>query len=126
MGNMPDNKPLRIGFVSNSAWSIYNFRLDVIRCLLQQGHEVLVMAADDEFSPLLVAAGCRFVPIRFNNRTSSPLNDYRFYGHLKQLYKEHRPELVFHYVIKPNIYGSLAAASQGIPSVAVVTGLGYA
>jgi len=123
---MPDSKPLRIGFVSNSAWSIYNFRLDVIRCLLGQGHEVLVMAADDEFSPLLTAAGCRFVPIQFNNRTSNPLNDYLFYLHLKKLYKEHRPGLVFHFVIKPNIYGSLAAAAQGIPSVAVVTGLGYA
>jgi len=123
---MPDNKPLRIAFVSNSAWSIYNFRLDVIGCLLQQGHEVLVMAADDEFSKLLVEAGCRFIPIQFNNRTESPLNDYLFYLHLKKLYRLHQPGLVFHYVIKPNIYGSLAAASQGIPSVAVITGLGYA
>src|SRR5437016_1815761 len=101
MGNMPDSKPLRIGFVSNSAWSIYNFRLDVIRCLLGQGHEVVVMAADDEFSPLLTAAGCRFVPIQFNNRTSNPLSDYLFYLHLKKLYREHQPGLVFHFVIKP-------------------------
>lgn len=126
MGNTPENKPLRIGFVSNSAWSIYNFRLDVIRWLLQQGHEVIVMAADDAFSKLLTDEGCRFVPIRFNNRTESPLNDYLFYLHLQQLYKLHSPGLLFHYVIKPNIYGSLAAAAQGIPSVAVITGLGYA
>jgi len=126
MDTTANSRPLRIGFVSNSAWSIYNFRLDVIRCLLQQGHEILVMAADDEFSARLVEAGCRFVPIRFNNRTENPLNDYLFYRHLKQLHKEQRPDLVFHYVIKPNIYGSLAAAAQGIPSVAVITGLGYA
>jgi glycosyltransferase involved in cell wall biosynthesis len=126
MENTANSRPLRIGFVSNSAWSIYNFRLDVIRCLQQQGHEILVMAADDEFSARLVEAGCRFVPIRFNNRTENPLNDYLFYRHLKQLYKKQRPDLVFHYVIKPNIYGSLAAAAQGIPSVAVITGLGYA
>src|SRR5882724_1397029 len=126
MGNMPDSKPLRIGFVSNSAWSIYNFRLDVIRCLLQQGHEVVVMAADDEFSALLVEAGCRFVPIVFNNRTENPFGDYLFYLHLKKLYKLHHPGVVFHYVVKPNIYGSLAAAACGIPSVAVITGLGYA
>ena len=126
MGNMPDSKPLRIGFVSNSAWSIYNFRLDVIRCLLQQGHEVVVMAADDEFSALLVQNGCRFVPIHFNNRTENPFGDYLFYRHLKKLYRLHNPGVVFHYVVKPNIYGSLAAAACGIPSIAVITGLGYA
>lgn len=87
---------------------------------------MIVMAADDEFSKLLVDAGCRFVPIRFNNRTESPLNDYLFYLHLKKLYTLHNPGLLFHFVIKPNIYGSLAAASRGIPSVAVITGLGYA
>lgn len=34
----------RIAFVSNSAWSIYNFRLDVITHLVGQGYEVLVLA----------------------------------------------------------------------------------
>jgi glycosyltransferase involved in cell wall biosynthesis len=100
--------------------------MDVIRALLLQGHEVVVMAADDEFSGLLTEAGCLFIPIRFNNRTESPLSDFLFYRHLKQLYRQHRPALIFHYVIKPNIYGSLAAAAEGIPSIAVITGLGYA
>src|SRR6185437_4150585 len=44
----------------------------------------------------------------------------------KRIYQEQKPDFIFHYVIKPNIYGSLAAAACGIESVAVVTGLGYA
>jgi glycosyltransferase involved in cell wall biosynthesis len=32
---------------------------------------------------------------------------------------------VFHYTIKPNIYGSVAARLAGVASVAVTTGLGY-
>ena len=126
MTNKSDGKILRIGFVSNSAWSVYNFRLDVIRHFIQQGYEVLVMAADDEYSALLVANGCRFVPINFNNRTENPFSDYLFYLHLKKLYRQYKPDVLFHYVIKPNIYGSLAAAACNIPSVAVITGLGYA
>ncbi len=47
------------------------------------------------------------------------------YNSLKSIYKTERPDLIFHYVIKPNIYGSLAAAKVGIQSVAVITGLGY-
>lgn len=98
----------------------------MIRALIGQGFEVLVMAPDDAFSAQLTNAGCCFIPIQFNNRTKNPLMDLRFYFQLKALYKEHRPDFIFHYVAKPNIYGSLAAGSLGIPSVAVVTGLGFA
>lgn len=115
----------RIAFVSNSAWSVFNFRLDVIEYLLESGYRVLVMAPEDEYAPLLEQAGCEFVPIGFDNKAASPLRDLLFYRQLQQLYKKYQPGFIFHYVAKPNIYGSLAAATQGIPSVAVVTGLGY-
>jgi glycosyltransferase involved in cell wall biosynthesis len=42
------------------------------------------------------------------------------------LYRRERPHLVFHYTIKPVIYGSLAAALTGVPSLSTVTGAGYA
>ena len=114
-----------IAFVSNNAWSVYNFRLDVIRHFVQQGFRVMVMAPDDDYSQYLVQSGCRFVPLTFDNRTANPVRDFLFYRQLKRLYKQYRPDFVFHYVAKPNIYGSLAAAAAGIPSVAVITGLGY-
>lgn len=114
-----------IAFVSNSAWSVYNFRLEVIRHLMHRGYDILVLAPDDEYSPFLIDAGCRFIPIEFNNKTENPFLDYFFFQQLKALYKLHRPDFIFHYVAKPNIYGSLAAASLHIPSVAVITGLGY-
>lgn len=114
-----------IAFVSNSAWSVYNFRLDVIRDLMANGFEVMVLAPDDEYSTYLQESGCRFIPLNFNNKTKSLTADLAFYGQLRELYREHRPDFIFHYVAKPNIYGSLAAAAVGIPSVAVITGLGY-
>jgi glycosyltransferase involved in cell wall biosynthesis len=114
-----------IAFVSNSAWSIYNFRLDVIRYLMDHGFHVLVIAPDDEYSSCLQQSGCRFIPIEFSNKTENPFSDLQFYRQLKAIYSKHRPDFIFHYVAKPNIYGSLAAASVGIPSVAVITGLGY-
>ena len=114
-----------VAFVSNSAWSVYNFRFDVIRHLMQRGYHVLVLAPDDEYSAYLLDIGCRFIPIEFNNKTENPVVDYFFYRRLKKLYKIHRPDFIFHYVAKPNIYGSMAAASLHIPSVAVITGLGY-
>ncbi|WP_315816443.1 glycosyltransferase family 4 protein [Paraflavitalea speifideaquila] len=105
---------------------MYNFRLDVINNLLAQGYEVLVLAPDDRYSALLLENGCQFIPISFDNKTKNPFHDLSFYWQLKRLYRKHKPNFIFHYVAKPNIYGSLAAAANGIPSVAVITGLGYA
>jgi glycosyltransferase involved in cell wall biosynthesis len=122
-GSTPSHKLVAI--VSNSAWSVYNFRLDVLRHLMSQGFRVLVLAPDDEYSAYLVQNGCQFIPLRFNNRTENPFGDYFFYRRLKKVYREQKPDFVFHYVAKPNIYGSLAAAANNIPSVAVITGLGY-
>ncbi|MBC7828715.1 MAG: glycosyltransferase family 4 protein [Chitinophagaceae bacterium] len=120
-----DNPGKLIAFVSNSAWSVYNFRLDVIRALINAGHDILVIAPDDEYSPDLIETGCRFIPIAFNNKTENPIQDYLFYRRLKKIYAETKPDFIFHYVAKPNIYGSLAAAANNISSVAVITGLGY-
>jgi glycosyltransferase involved in cell wall biosynthesis len=118
------NKKL-IAFVSNSAWSVYNFRLDVIRHLYKNGYAILVIAPDDEFSDFLINEGCKYVSIDFNNRSENPLDDLNLYRQLKTIYKEHQPDFIFHYVIKPNIYGSLAAAKISIKSIALITGLGY-
>lgn len=114
-----------IAFVSNNAWSVYNFRLDVIRWLIRNGSKVIVLSPRDEYADKLTEEGCRYVPIHFNNKSENPLSDIAFYLRLKKLYRQLRPDFIFHYVAKPNIYGSLAAAAVDIPSVAVITGLGY-
>jgi len=124
MSSPVPNKRL-IAFVSNSAWSVYNFRIDVIRHLLNEGFGVLVIAPDDENSELLRKEGCAYESIEFNNRHENPLQDFALYFKLKAVYRKYKPDFIFHYVIKPNIYGSFAAGSLGIPSVSVITGLGY-
>ena len=122
--NQPELKKKKIALVANSAWSVYNFRIDLIRHLLIS-FEVLVIAPGDDFVEELKKAGCFFLDIRFNNRSENPLQDYALLKSLERIYREEKPDFIFHYVIKPNIYGSIAAARCGIQSVAVITGLGY-
>lgn len=119
--------PKRIVIVANTTWNIYNFRLNIIRRLLDEGHEVIVMAPVDKF--IFYTESIRevlHVPIRHLHRDSvNPLRDLRLLSELIGLYKKYKPDLVLHYTVKPNIYGGMAASLLGIPSVAVVTGLGY-
>lgn len=121
----PEKHRKKIALVANSAWSMYNFRMDLIRHLLQR-FDLLIIAPKDEFAPELTAAGCAYRDIDFNNRSENPVRDYALFKSLEKIYREEKPDFIFHYVIKPNIYGSMAAARCGIQSVAVVTGLGYA
>lgn len=118
-------QPRLIALVSNSTWTLYNFRIDLIRFLKLNQYRVLVIAPSDEFAPLLEAEGCLYCSIQFNNRSENPLQDLKLYRQLKKIYRKYRPDLIFHYVIKPNIYGSLAAAATGLRSIAIITGLGY-
>jgi glycosyltransferase involved in cell wall biosynthesis len=120
----PENRKKKIALVSNSTWSVYNFRMDLILHLLRR-FNVLIIAPRDEFAEELVKTGCSYLDIRFNNRSENPLQDYALYKSLQRIYLSEKPDMIFHYVIKPNIYGSLAAAKYGIQSVAVITGLGY-
>lgn len=124
MGEDKHSDKKLIALVSNSAWSVYNFRLDIVR-YLKKKYNVLIIAPDDEYSGLLKNEGCNYIPIQFNNRSENPLQDYQLYQQLKKIYLRERPDFIFHYVIKPNIYGSLAASACSIRSVAVITGLGY-
>jgi glycosyltransferase involved in cell wall biosynthesis len=120
----PVQQKKKIALVANSAWSVYNFRIDLIRHLLLQ-FNVLIIAPKDDFAAELIGEGCAYLDIHFNNRSENPMLDYALFKSLKRIYEAERPDFIFHYVIKPNIYGSMAAARIGIPSIAVITGLGY-
>ncbi len=121
----PTDKKL-IAFVSRNCWSVYNFRSDVLKALLDDGYAVAVIAPGDEFAAMLTGMGCTHHEVNFSNKGRNPFADIRLYFQLKSIYRKLKPKMIFHYVIKPNIYGSLAASSLSIKSVAVVTGLGYA
>ncbi len=116
-----------IALVANTTWNIYNFRLSLMRRLKQQGYRVLVIAPVDEYIHYLNDRVCdRHIPLHWlRPQTHNPLSDLLLLRELYRIYRRERPDLVLHYTIKPNIYGSVAARSLSIPGIATVTGLGY-
>ncbi len=118
----------KIALVANTTWNIFNFRLNVIRRLLSDGHEVIVFAPVDEYiSYLWKMQGVTHVPLHRLKRDSiNPVRDMLLTSELLGLYRKYRPDIIVHYTVKPNIFGGIAARIASIPSIAVVTGLGYA
>lgn len=116
---------LRIVLVCNTAWAIHTYRHGLIRMLVASGAEVIVLAPRDRTVEPLEQMGCRYIELPVASKGTDPVEDLRMLAAMRRHYRALRPHLVFHYTIKPNIYGSIAAWLARTPSVAVTTGLGY-
>ena len=123
MNDLPDLRK-HIAFVANTSWSLYNFRIGVMRALTQDGYKVFALAPRDDYSDKLTAAGITFIPINIKPHATSIIDDVKSFVQLLRLYRKYRFDYIFHFTIKANIYGSLAAGITRVPSVAVITGIG--
>jgi glycosyltransferase involved in cell wall biosynthesis len=115
---------VRIAIVVNSSWNIYNFRLGLVKAFLSKGIEVVAVAPEDQYSKLLIENGCQYQSVKIENKGSNPFKDISLIFQFYIIYKKYRPDIILHYTIKPNIYGTLAARIAGIPVINNVSGLG--
>lgn len=111
--------------VSNTSWYLYNFRLGVIRLFQQKKFQIICIANYDEYSEKLIKEGVVFIKSSLANKGLNPFQDINYFTFLLKHYRKIKPCLIFHYTIKPNIYGSVAAKLAGIKSIAIVSGAGY-
>lgn len=115
---------MKIAIVLNTSWNVYNFRLGLINALREDGHQVVILAPHDQYSKRLESLGYAFYPIRMDSRGINPLKDAGLIIELYKLYKQIAPDIILHYTVKPNIYGTLAARAAHIPMINNVCGLG--
>ncbi len=116
---------LRIALVCNMAWAIYTYRRGVLRMLTARGADVTIIAPRDRTFEPLIEMGCRCIELPVASKGTDPREDLKTLLALYREYRVTRPHIVFHYTIKANIYGSIAAMLARVPSIAVTTGLGY-
>ena len=116
---------IHVCMVSNTAWSIYNYRQGVLNAFRARGIAITVIAPKDRTFPLLEQMGVRCIDLAVASKGTNPVQDIKLLATLRRHYRTLRPDVVFHYTIKPNIYGSVAAALARVKSIAVTTGLGY-
>ena len=114
--------------LASSPRSLVNFRGPLIRDLLSDGHRVSVGAPgiDPALRNQLQDMGAHVHETPLQRTGTGIFADMRYGAELRKLMARERPDIVLTYTIKPNIWGAFAAARLGIPSVAMVTGLGYA
>ena len=117
---------MKIFFTANVLWDIYIFRGGVIRALVEAGHDVTVIAPHETRVDMEKELGVKVINISLNKRGMNPIEDLKLFRELYKIYKQEKPDIIFHYTIKANVYGTLAAHFAKVKSVAILTGLGYA
>lgn len=110
----------------NSSWNLVNFRSNLIARLRAEGFDVVALSPDDAHVPALAALGVRHVRVDIDAKGVSPLGDLRLAAQYRRVLKRLKPAAFLGWTIKPNIYGSLAAQSLGIPTINNISGLGTA
>jgi glycosyltransferase involved in cell wall biosynthesis len=116
----------RIMISVNSSWNVVNFRSGIIRAVKAKDCEVIVVAPPDEYSGGVRDLGCKYVPISINSHGKSPIDDLLLLRRFYKILRKERPHLYLGYTAKPNIFGSLAAHTLGIPVINNIAGLGAA
>ena len=114
--------------VSNNVWTIIKFRQATIRSLLSARYRVSIAATVDKQKYVDEARdlGVNFYEVKINRKSQNPIMDFYTTFQFFRLYRSIKPDLILHYTIKPNIYGSVAARMVGIPCISMITGVGYA
>lgn len=117
---------MKILILANHDVGLYKFRKEFIEELIGLGHEVLISLPDGEWVSRLIEMGCTFLDTPIDRRGMNPRKDYTLLTTYKRMLRTYSPDMVITYTIKPNIYGGMAAKSQGIPYCMNITGLGTA
>jgi glycosyltransferase involved in cell wall biosynthesis len=119
----------KIVLVSNIAWTISNFRLDLIKKLISEKYRVTCISSIDNFdhnsSKEIINTGAKYLDLKISRKGLNPILDGAyFFGLLKKM-KNEKPSVLILYTIKSVIYGSIVGRILNIPTISVITGLGY-
>ncbi|WP_277257304.1 glycosyltransferase family 4 protein [Merdimonas faecis] len=117
---------MKILILANNDVGLYKFRKELVEELLKE-HEVFICLPNGDYIKELVSLGCKFISCDLLDRHgTNPIKELKLIFWYKKVLRDHKPDIVFTYTIKPNVYGGAACASLNIPYVVNVTGLGTA
>ena len=116
---------MKVLILANNDVGLYKFRRELIETILFS-HEVHVCLPNGEYVSKLQAMGCEYHSFEFDRHGINPFVEIKQLLFYRSLIKSVKPDVVFTYTVKPNVYAGMVCASLDTPYVANVTGLGTA
>ena len=122
---------MKILVLSSLAYSLVNFRGDLLKAMTGEGHQVVACAPDRDadVEEQLTATGVAFRHTPMQRTGTNILSDLGLIARYVGLIRRERPDVVLAYTQKPIIYGGLASriadlSGRGPRFFALMSGLG--
>lgn len=119
-------KPV-VFLTSNTSWYLYNFRTSTIQALREQGNRVICLSPPDDFSRRLVdELGAEHIALPLDGKSTGAVQELRSLRFIWAVMRRYRPDFVFNFTVKMNIYCGLVCALQKVSFANNISGLGTA
>ena len=116
---------MKVLVLSNNIDGLHSFRFEVMEAIRKE-NELWISCPRGEKTAEFEKIGCVMSDAELDRRGTNVFADLKLYRYYKKLIKEIKPDIVFTYTIKPNVYGGIACRKLRVPYVANITGLGTA
>ena len=126
----------RVLILANSDNGLYNFRRELLKELINPGSylterkdlpmDVYIAVPKGTRVSDLQEMGCHYIQISLKRHGKNPFQEIKLRNQYKKIISEVKPDIVFSYTIKPNIYGGMVCKELKVPCIMNITGLGTA
>lgn len=114
----------RILILSNHFITLYNFRKELIQKLIDEGHQIYISLPKAVENNYFTSLGCKIIDTPVDRRGINPINDIKLILKYIKIINKIKPDIIFSYTIKPNIYGSIASNLLKYKQINNITGTG--
>ncbi|MFT4693829.1 MAG: galacturonosyltransferase [Francisella sp.] len=114
----------KILFVTNNEVGLYNFRKEVLTAFIDKGCAVTVCCPFEKKEQEFRAMGCKTINVFIDRRGKNPLTDLKLLFTYFNIINNEKPDYIFSYTIKPNLYVGLVNLLLRKKFFPNITGLG--
>lgn len=117
-------KSKKVVICSNYAWTVFNFRMPLIRRLRREGYIVEVITQFDGYEERIATEVDKIHNLFISRKGMNPFVDLVTFCDLFLKFRALKPDVALLFTIKPVIYGMFACRVLRITGVPTLTGLG--
>lgn len=117
---------MKILLVANKDITLYLLRKEFIEKLLELNYEITILCPHGDKLEYFQKNGCKLIDYKIDRRGKNPLKEISILFRFNKVIKKLKPDFIFTYTIKPNIYVGIIARFRNIKFIPTITGLGSA
>lgn len=115
---------MRIIIFSNSLNNYLNFRLGLIKKLVNENKEIYAVVPNTKNTEKIKKLGVEVINLKLSRHSAFFITELFLIVKIFFIYKKIKPDYALHFTIKPNLYGSIICKLLNIKSINNITGLG--